>query len=213
MKTNSEKKIEILYDHYKETFLYQREYIKDRDIYFIISLSLLIFLVLQLTNEQLLQNVVNSLTKTHIDKDIKIDFSYVDNILNTIFFYVMIKYYQLNTLIERMYDYIHNCEKDFQKVFRINIAREGKAYKENYPLILQKIHIVYTIVYPIILAVVITIKIKLSLYTLIVKIQYYVIFDMILFLLLFVINLVYMYWLNSKLINLMLNKLKLFLVR
>jgi hypothetical protein len=74
---------------------------------------------------------------------------------------IVIKYFQINLLIERQYKYLHHIEKKLsQKLDDFNIFREGRAYLNEYPFYSSIIHRIYTIGFPILLILLIVIKWK-----------------------------------------------------
>lgn len=60
---NEEKKIEILYDHYKDTFENQKVSLNKRNLYTLICLGLIALLSFQITNPQESNNISNELIK------------------------------------------------------------------------------------------------------------------------------------------------------
>jgi hypothetical protein len=101
----NEKKIEILYDHYKDTFENQKSYLQKRNYYTWICLGLIATLSFQMANPDESSVISTELIKKNIG-DIKIDFSYINNVLTFTLLWVVIMYYQINFLIEKMYKYI-----------------------------------------------------------------------------------------------------------
>ena len=65
---------------------------------------------------------------------------------------LIIKYYQVNLLIEKQYEYINSIENRINSIIGEEIiTREGKDYVLNYPIVKDIIHSIYTIVFPIII--------------------------------------------------------------
>jgi hypothetical protein len=154
-----EKELEIYYDHYKDSFSYMRLYLKQRDKYFFYSVIVLSLLFLN----SILPNDFEILSKSIIEKNIGLNefnnFKLIDSILLFSILSIVIKYFQINLLIERQYKYIHHIEKRISfKLEDFNIFREGKAYLKQYPFFSSIIHRIYTIGFPILLILLIVIK-------------------------------------------------------
>ena len=143
-------KIEILYDHYKDTFQYIREYTKQRDRIFIYTMIILVIVFLFFSNPSEIQKLLTSYLKekTNLSTNFGLPF------LNSMFLFLLltftIKYFQISLLIERSYTYISDIENLLKK---ISISREGQAYSKNYPKLLSLIHWFYTIIFPLILII------------------------------------------------------------
>lgn len=153
-----EKKIEILYDHYKDTFENQKCYLKKRDNYTLISLGLIATLLFEMSNPCLLDDISTEFVYKYIGK-IKIDFSYINNVLTFALLWVIIMYYQINFLIEKIYKYIQEIEVKLTKEMKpIEISREGITYLNHYPLLSEVVHKIYSLVFPVILICVSIIK-------------------------------------------------------
>ena len=90
-----EKKIDILYDHYKDSFENQKSYLQKRNFYTLICLGLIVSLSFQMSSPDQSNVISNELIKKNIG-DIKIDFSYINNVLTFALLWVVIMYYQIN---------------------------------------------------------------------------------------------------------------------
>jgi len=76
-----------------------------------------------------------------------------------------LRYFQINVLINRQYDYLHFledelCKKTSEQNF---IKREGREYLKNYSVLSDWAHIIYTWVFPILLIFIALTKIILEL--------------------------------------------------
>jgi hypothetical protein len=146
-----EKKIEILYDHYKDTFENQKVYLQRRNNYTIICLVLIAAFAFQILNPSQTVDLSNELIKKNIGS-IKIDFSYINNVLSFALLWISIMYYQINFLIEKHYTYIQEIEEKLTKELEtVEISREGKSYLDHYPWLSEVVHRIYTILFPSIL--------------------------------------------------------------
>lgn len=147
----TENKIEILYDHYKDTFENQKVSLQKRNYYTLICICLIAALSFQISNPGESNLISNQLIKDNIG-DIKIDFSYINNVLTFALLWIVIMYYQINFLIEKIYKYIHEIEgKLTNELTPFEISREGKTYLNHYPWLSEIVHRIYSIVFPVIL--------------------------------------------------------------
>lgn len=153
-----EKKIELLYDHYKDTFKNQMVSLKKRNYYTLICLGLIATLSFQLENPSQTDAISTELIKKNI-ADVKIDFSYINNILTFSLLWVIIMYYQINFLIDRIYKYLQEIEdKLSHELNPFKITREGKTYLDHYPWLSEVVHRIYSIVFPLTLLFVALVK-------------------------------------------------------
>lgn len=134
---------EKLYDHYKDTFAQQKEYISKRDkltIYLLLSIVVFAFLMSNPTNLTL---VVNSYIKgTYQIEGNVVDFS----ILNTGIIYLLVwfvlQYYQVCLTIEKQYSYLWQIEESLSGS-EFSVTREGEDYASDYPLLKNVANIIY----------------------------------------------------------------------
>ena len=153
-----EKKIEILYDHYKDSFENQKSYLQKRNNYTLMCLGLIATLSFQMSNPDQSNVISNELIKKNIG-DIKIDFSYINNVLTFALLWVVIMYYRINFLIENIYKYIKEIEVSLTKEIKpFEISREGITYLDHYPWLLEVVHKIYSIGFPVTLICVSIIK-------------------------------------------------------
>lgn len=153
-----DKKIEIIYDHYKDTFENLKIYLQRRNAYTIICLILIAAFSFQISNPAQTIDISNELIKKNIG-NIIIDFSYINNVLTFALLWTVILYFQINILIEKHYSYITEIEKNLSKQLEpFKITREGKNYLNQYPLLSSVVHRIYTIIFPFALISVATIK-------------------------------------------------------
>ena len=153
-----EKKIEILYDHYKDTFENQKVFLQKRNYYTLICLGLIATLSFQMSNPDQSNVISSEIIKKNIG-DITIDFSYINSVLNFALLWVVIMYYQINLLIEKIYKYIQEIEgKLTNEMAPFEISREGKTYLDHYPWLSEVVHKIYSICFPVTLICVAIIK-------------------------------------------------------
>lgn len=156
----NEKKIEILYDHYKDTFENQKIYLSKRNNYTLICLGLILVLSFQISNPQQSISISNAIIEKNIGVK-KIDFSYINSVLIFTLFWVVKMYYNHIFLIEKTYDYIHKIEKKISKELNpFKITREGKTYLNHYPRLSNVVDKIYTVGFPLSIIFVAIIKWK-----------------------------------------------------
>jgi len=153
--------LDIIYDHYKDTFQYLSKYIKQRDRYFFYLMTITTLVILFLHNSNNFSKIINTLLQHKFDKIINIDIRIINTFLIFSFLAIIIKYIQVNLLIENQYIYISKLEDEINtKIYKNTIQREGKSYLKNYPIVKNIIHFCYTIIIPSFLILTIFFKLK-----------------------------------------------------
>ncbi len=164
MEISLDKKSEILYDHYKDTFNHIKGYIKKRDRLFLFILVILFFLFWDIKSPLEAQEAINSFLK----EKIKITFLPSTEIFKVLiwaaYLSILLQYLQLTILVDRQYDYLHGLEGKLNDLISKDfINREGKAYLEEYTLFQNWSHFFYRWVFPILLIIISSFNIKKSL--------------------------------------------------
>jgi len=145
-------KLEVLHDHYKESFSHIREREKQRDRLFAIIIAFIGILFLEIQYSDIFSNILGNIKLEFVELNVSImPISVFLSITWTYLFIVVLRYCQTSILIERQYDYLHKLEEKISDVFENqNIySREGKAYLDKYPLFSDLVWIFYTILFPI----------------------------------------------------------------
>lgn len=157
-----EKILEVYYDHYKDTFSFLRDYIKERDRYFLYTLIILFIILFQVNNQIVIKDIVQHYVSSDLGSNASIDFNYINSLVLFVFLSVIVRYFQSNILIQRQYAYIHLVEEKLTAYIQesnCSITREGKSYLDGYPKVSYFIHRIYTVVFPVLLCIVLMIKI------------------------------------------------------
>jgi len=147
------KSLDVLHDHYKESFSYIREREKNRDRNFIIVIVIIGILFLQI---QYPVNFQGALGKLSVQKmEIHLDALPLAAILSitwTLLLVFTLRYCQSTINIERQCKYLHKLEEKISTILGDDeiYCREGKAYLNNYPLFSNWVWFFYTILFPII---------------------------------------------------------------
>lgn len=153
-------KLEILYDHYKDTFQHQIKYMESRNRYFLYSLLLIGILFFQISFPDAAEDLVRSVTQKQIHDEFILDFSIVNSLFLFGLLWVLILYFQTNITIDKQFKYLHMVEEELSnQIAPLEITREGKFYRSNKALISKYIGMIYRIVYPICIMLSIIIKI------------------------------------------------------
>ena len=161
---NKAEKANIMYDHYKDTFSIQKENEKSRNKLFIILCVCILVLMLMIIYPN---NIYNNIQELCLDKfgiNIKFELKVLELFNWFIILYLTIRYYQINTNIEKKYNYIHDLEEKMEKNYKLPIYREGKNYLNQYPLFLTLSYIFYKYIFPMLFNLCIIIKIIFSIF-------------------------------------------------
>ncbi len=149
---DNKQKAEILYDHYNNTFSYIKECIKKREKLFILAFVFLFINFLQIFFSEECLKIANRLLENEINAKslIFIGEGFFSNILWFFLLGVVIRYFQINILINRQYDYIHKLEKKICKLVNDKnfLTREGVAYLKKYSFFSDWVHILYVYIFP-----------------------------------------------------------------
>jgi len=125
---DDEKKLNILHDHHKNSFEHIREREKQRDRLFLILISLLGMLVIQLQyNLAGIPEISILGVKVLLDK---LPAAVILSATWTYLLVLLVRYYQVTVVVENQYDYLHRLEEQLsallgdEKIYR----RESAAY-------------------------------------------------------------------------------------
>jgi hypothetical protein len=153
-------KLDVLYDHYKETFLLSSEAQKKRSILFVSLTISITVLFLFLIDSNGVLTTISEYLKNKFSVALLIRTAIIQTFVWVIVFYLFIRYFQTNIYIERQYSYIEQLEQDISNEFQSNIfIRESKNYLHEYPMVLDIIDFIYKWVFPILAIVLISFKI------------------------------------------------------
>lgn len=157
MPTNQEQwsdaRLELLHDHYKDTFSYIREREKQRDFLFLLVIALFGVLFLEVQYPANFQAIFSEIQAQGAKLDLRaIPLAAIMSVTWTIVLIFAIRYCQVSISIERQYDYLHKVEEKLGDIFGDSeiFCREGAAYLSKYPLFSTWTWIFYTALFPII---------------------------------------------------------------
>ena len=143
-------KLEILNDHYKDTFSHQLGYLKRRDRFTLYLFLILVIMFLEVMSPSGTETIISKLISKYLGDGISLETSYVRCLTWLFLFGLVVQYYQTVVLVERQYTYLHKLEKELTPFFssKIPFTREGKSYLKNYPMLSDWSDFLYKWVFP-----------------------------------------------------------------
>ncbi len=150
--------IELLFQHYNDTYSITNETLHMRNNLFICLFLTICFLFLFAISPENMSNIVNSFLKENYKLDFTAQISLIQTSLWIILLYLTMRYFQTNIQIERHYAYLSKLENELTKE-GLKIDREGNNYLKDYPFICDFIDILYKYFFPLFYIVVIVYKI------------------------------------------------------
>lgn len=146
-------KLNILHDHYKESFSYICDREKQRDRLFLFIIALIGILFLEIQYAEIFPNIFKSINLESFNLNLStIPIFVFLSITWTYLFVLILKYCQIAIGIEKQYEYLHILEKKISNIFNDKeiYSREGRAYLKNYPIFSEFAWIFYVLIFPII---------------------------------------------------------------
>lgn len=125
--------IEVLYDHYKDTFEQQKGYLAKRDHLTVLLMILAILLIGLIFDPNYISIKLNTVIQAQVN-NLAFDFEFINTGFIIAFFWFSLQYYMVVLQIEKMYKYLDQCETSLcagYTGFKIN--REGAYYLKSYP--------------------------------------------------------------------------------
>lgn len=150
----TDKQLDVLHDHYKETFARIHEEEKSRDRHFLALIGLFALLCLEIGYPAALGG---SLGTAHIlGGELHLDALPLPALLNltwTLTLVITLKYCRITVWVSRQYPYLHALEEHISgemgggNLYR----REGKVYLTDYPLLLDVSWFIYSVLFSLII--------------------------------------------------------------
>lgn len=190
--------LELLYDHYKETFSLSKEAQGRRNKEFIGLCILEAFSFLLLIRpEKAFELILNGINQ-ELNMTLQLGNTIMQTLLWILIAYVMIRYIQDMLYVERQYVYLAELEKEISNSALINVfKREGDNYQRNYPMVLNFIDLFYKMLMPVFFTVINTVRICKE-WILLDKTTVALICDTVLFISIFIITWFYFFEIHSK---------------
>lgn len=152
--------LEVLHDHYKNTFGYVRDHIKYRERLFAYVLVAALFMLLDISAPEAASRAISEALSKKLGITAAIDFSFMTSALWFLLLGLVLKYHQAQVFIDRQYAYIHRIEAELKGNYSgVPFTREGESYLADYPLLSEWAHFLYTFVFPFLLVGVVVTKI------------------------------------------------------
>ena len=153
-------KLQLLHDHYKDTFFHIQEYLKLRDRLFLLILIVATLMLFQVYSPAKSGEAVSQFITKKLELKSPIDITFIGSIIWFALLSLVVRYFQTVVHIERQYAYIHQLEELISTEYGSKVfTREGKSYLKDYPLFSSWAWILYTIVFPALLLLVVVYKI------------------------------------------------------
>lgn len=147
--------LDVLYDHYKETFSLSKEAQGRRNKSFLVLCILEAFSFLILIRPEKAFKLILDGINLELDSTLQISNTIIQTLLWLLIAYVMIRYIQDVLYVERQYMYLNKLEKEISNNMTVNIfSREGDHYLHNYPMVLNFIDLFYKMLMPIFFGVI-----------------------------------------------------------
>lgn len=146
------------YDHYKETFSLQRDYLSERNKLTAWMLLLLVLMAGFIYDPTMLNDKVNQYVASQVD-GLAFEMKYLNTGIIFLLLWVMTRYYQVVLQIEKMYHYIEECENKLSKNGEFKINREGVFYLKSYPWLSDVVDFCYVVLLPLAIIAIAIIKI------------------------------------------------------
>ena len=157
------KRIEILYDHYKESCELAKKNEVIRNKLFILICILLGLLFLFSYDSNSILGLIQSWISENYNCDLMFSSNIIQAILWIVLFIFTLRYLGLNINLDRSYSYIHKLEDEInEEETKITVTREGKIYLNNYPVLNNITYYSYRVILPIIYYCTIIFKLKLE---------------------------------------------------
>lgn len=153
-------KLQILHEHYKDTFSHIQQYLKLRDKLLLLILGVITLMLFQVYSPAQSGEAVSQFIAKHLELKSPIDIEFFGSLIWFALLSLVVRYFQTVVHIERQYSYIHCIEDLLSPCYESKaFTREGKSYLTNYSLFSNWVWILYTIIFPILLLIVIVFKI------------------------------------------------------
>lgn len=146
------KRLEILHDHYKETFALQREQERSRDRLFLWVILLFALLSVEIGYPAEFTGSVHTLSVLGTDIELnKLPLAALLSVSWVLTLAMILRYCQTSIAVDRKYPYIHMLEDEISPLVGGGdlYRREGEFYLHEYPLMLNAAFYAYVLIFPI----------------------------------------------------------------
>lgn len=131
-----DKQLEVLHDHYKESFSYIREREKERDRLFLVLIALFVLLAFEIQYATDFLSTLSAITILGVKANLST--LPLAALLGATWLFVLaitLRYCQATINVERQYNYLHTLEDKISAQLGDDelYRREGRAYERKYP--------------------------------------------------------------------------------
>lgn len=188
--------LELLYDHYKDSFNLTKKSESARNKLFIRLCVLIGILFLLEIDSNAVISAINSSIGIALKTNIAFSLNIIQSVIWIVTLYFTLRYYQVNVYIERQYTYIHSLEKALTKDLSFALEREGKNYVDKYPAFLNAVYFIYRKAFPLIYLLLVVSKLILEFVHISTVLNYF--FNLSVGLSIIVITILYLFFLHKK---------------
>lgn len=149
----TETRIDVLHDHYKESFSYIRERERQRDRLFLVLIGLFALLVLEIQYPTNFGGALGNFRVSGAEVDLgALPLPGFLSISWVLTFAIALRYCQAAINAKRQYAYLHRLEEKISRELGDEelYRREGKSYLGDYPLFQDWVWICYVFLFPVI---------------------------------------------------------------
>lgn len=147
--------MDILYDHYKETYSLNKEVQARRNKTFLTLCVLEALSFLILIRPEKAFALIHSGINAELDMTLQMSNTIIQTLLWLLITYAMIRYIQDMLYVERQYKYLRKLEAAITKKMDGNLfSREGKQYEQDYPMVLNFIDLFYKMLIPVLFMII-----------------------------------------------------------
>lgn len=199
--------LELLYDHYKETFNLSKEAQNRRNKSFLMICILeAISFWLLIQPEKVFQLITDGINNG-LDVTLSLSNTIMQTLLWIVTVYILIRYIQDVLYVERQYGYLGVLEKQISELNEIDIfKRESDNYLSNYPIVLNLIDLFYKTFMPILFIIINSVRIFME-WENTIGISISLVCDTVIFSVVFIITWFYFFEIHSKITNFLKEKL------
>ena len=142
-------RLQLLFEHYRESFTHQREYLGKRDRLFVYALFSALGLAFRATTGTGSDGLVVLALDKQIGSSAGIDRDFLAVLLAFVFFAIVSRYFQSTVTVERGYKYLERIERTIETLYGSDIhSRESKSYLRHYPALSNWMHFIYAWIFP-----------------------------------------------------------------
>src|SRR5918992_4064832 len=117
MNPSDDKKLELLYAHYNDTYAGIQAIVKSRDRFFVGSLVLLAVMSFQIALPTESGNAIAEFARSKLGIESRVSVSFLSSVIWAGLLFVVIRYFQIVVHLERQYRYIHALEADLSPLY------------------------------------------------------------------------------------------------